>query len=297
MATQQIAGDPIAQNLPSPSNSSSDKQVTPITKLMNDAFFYKEVGGVSIHDRIIKAPFIMQLHSSTISAEVLLLNLVQEAKFYKKIEFYIKTHYILQKILAPDLFRAPCLKKDIKFLITNLNLTKPEIIPEAERFLKFIDETATKNPRLLLGIIYVLYSRIFEGRINCTDTIKWLKTRIDEWEQLPQDNNGVSFWRFRQISCLQNASDIKKEFIDGVHAYEKLAPEVLQKTPEIARQALAHMVESMEAVTEPQIPAIKNVKNITFTDKPLPASVKVTRQFMLVMVLAVCIRIATYPNS
>lgn len=292
MATAEISSfnTAITPQISFNNNSSSSEQKTAIQDLMHQSLFKKDIDETSPHDRATKLPYFTRLHNSTLPIHSFLLNLVNNASIYKKIETFIKVDDAFKKILHPDLHRYYPLLRDINFLTSNLDIVRPEETPEALNTLKFIEEIGSKNPRLLVAVIYVLYSGLFIGRLEYQSSTLLLKKTISNWETFPEDNRGVSFWSFREVAAQNNAIEIKKEFLKELNEYgNQLTTEECDQLPIIAKQTFDHILKSIESTASKE--PIKAKKIVFFEESNLSRTQqKAIRIFVLVVLVGIIIQ-------
>jgi hypothetical protein len=231
-----------------------------LTHLMQETFLHRGAPN-SLHARAVKLPYYSRLDSSKISGEELLLNLVNSSAIFKKIEELIKTHSCFKQIIAEELFRYPLQEKDIYFFIKNLNLTRPKITSKTQEFLNFIDEKVKEDPTQLLPILFVQYAGLFIGRTECNATITWLKKNIETWDSFPKDEQGVSFWNFKNsknIEDLENRKIMQKNLLQAINKFgedlERTKSGCTTPFPEIAEQAFKHNYKIIKSISNQTAP-------------------------------------------
>lgn len=268
---------PLPQNI-QPSNT--------VKELMKATLFTKGADGLNFHEKAFKFPFFMRLKDKSITPECFLQNLVNNQLIYGKVESIISTIPAFQQIWAQDLYRKPCLVQDIEFMTTHFKLAVPTPTVEATHAIAYIEEIYKNEPELLLAVIYVAYAGLMEGRVEYHDTVSWLKTHIKNYDQLPAEKRGVSFWRYRDVPMQENAKDIKAHFVKQINMYgadlKHKNPEKALKLPQTALACFNLMLKTVETSTPPlEIKA----KVFQFTEPPPSTNViRISRIFLLVII-------------
>lgn len=212
-ATQKTQSNEQVQ-IPVPLDVSDSK----LTKLIQSSIFQPDSMGVSLHSRVVKLPFYARLKSCEIKKKELLLHFVNLSAIFKKLEGCVAKHEVFQELVTANLFRHLQVEKDIDFFITEFGLTRPQITSETQEFLDFIDETEKQDPLHLLAILFVQFGGLFTGRSVCQSTIHWLKTKISNWENLPAENRGISYWSFKGLNAKEDGEKMKEIFDRNVNA-------------------------------------------------------------------------------
>lgn len=233
-----------------PSNAPSQRKELTLVELMQKSFMSTgEKGEASLHNRTIQLPFYQRLFSGKISEEELLLHFVNLSAIFDKIEEEIKTSRCFQEIVGTNLLRKEALEKDIAFFTRRFSLPRPAPSKEAKRFVEFIDLAVKENRHLLLAFLYVQYSGLFLGRMVYNATSKWLKSKINNWEEMAKENRGISYWHFEGLETENALKERKVVFIKSIDEN----PEghfLASRLSEVAKQAFFHNFLTIQSLTE-----------------------------------------------
>ncbi|CRX37720.1 biliverdin-producing heme oxygenase [Estrella lausannensis] len=206
-----------------------------------------ESSGKSLHQQTINLPFYAKLlRTSDITDKELLQHFVNNSAIFTKLESLIRLHEAFRSVFTDNIFRAPKAEEDIRFFIERFHLKRPDATEEVKDFLRFIDQVAEDNPKLLLPILYVQYAGLFLGRAVCGATAKWLAAHITAWEECPDGKKGLSYWDF---DGLPTSIELQAKSASMLKQIDKMDDEsdLRQRMQDIARAAFQHNYNAIKS--------------------------------------------------